>query len=36
VILLTRLRVPVLAGFVVLGVPLGYKMAQLFFDGTLI
>ncbi len=36
VILLSRLRVPLLAAFAGLCIPLGDKMAQLFFDGTLI
>ncbi len=36
VILLTRLRPPVLVVFAIVCVPVGYKMAQLFFDATLI
>ena len=36
VILLVRLRPPVLAVFAVVCVPVAYKMAQLFFDATLI
>ena len=35
-ILLVRLRPPVLAMFAVVCVPVAYKMAQLFFDATLI
>jgi hypothetical protein len=36
VILLVRLRPPVLAAFAVACVPIAYKMAQLFFNATLI
>ena len=36
VILLVRLRPPVSAVFVVACVPIGYQMAQLFFNATLI
>ena len=36
VIVLVRLRPPVLAVFAVVCVPVAYKMAQLFFDATLI
>jgi hypothetical protein len=36
VILLSRLRVPVVALFAVVCIPVGYAMAQLFFDSTLI
>ena len=36
VILLSRLRLPVLAMFALVCVPVGYKMAQLFFTGVLI
>jgi hypothetical protein len=36
VILLTRLRVPLLAPFAVVCVPVCFMMAQLFFDNTLI
>lgn len=36
VILLVRLRPPVLAAFAIVCVPIAYKMAQLFFNATLI
>ena len=36
VILLTRVRLPVLAMFAIVCVPVGYKMAQLFFTAVLI
>ena len=36
VILLSRLRVPIVAGFAVVCVPVCYLMARLFFDATLI
>ena len=36
VILLSRLRVPIVAGFAVVCVPICYLMAKLFFDATLI
>jgi hypothetical protein len=36
VILLSRLQVPVLAAFAVVCVPVGFMMAELFFDATLI